>query len=163
MHVTQWLRSQPLLVPLCSPSQRGGNTARAVFLCHFHLRRPPAPDFFIISIIECYMFNIDCAGAGVNVRSTLFTFQINITSSDLRNQSAPRRQIKKSFSSPLVIDVKGKGQCGSFTYVFLFFLFFAEKPAAHAAVTPACSPMMKGDKVSEDNYSNTHRPHIYMW
>lgn len=28
------------------------NTARSVFLCHFHLCRPPALDFFIIFIIE---------------------------------------------------------------------------------------------------------------
>ncbi len=39
------------------------NTARAVFLCHFHLCRPLAPDFFIILIIECYMLNIDITEA----------------------------------------------------------------------------------------------------
>lgn len=39
------------------------NTARSVFLCHFHLCRPLAPDFFIIFIIECYTLNIDITGA----------------------------------------------------------------------------------------------------
>lgn len=38
------------------------NTARSVFLCHLHLCRPPALDFFIIFIIEWYMFNIDITG-----------------------------------------------------------------------------------------------------
>ena len=39
------------------------NTARSVFLCHFHLCRPLAPDFSIISIIGCYMLNIDITAA----------------------------------------------------------------------------------------------------
>lgn len=39
------------------------SAVRPVFLCHFHLCRPPALDFFIIFIIEWHMLNMDITGA----------------------------------------------------------------------------------------------------
>lgn len=57
--------------------------ARSVFLCHFHLCRPLAPDFFIIVISECYMLNIDITGA-CTFMIHIVHFSDAITLSDLR-------------------------------------------------------------------------------
>lgn len=65
------------------------NTARSVFLCHFHLCRPPAPDFFIIFIIECYMLNIDITGP-CKFLMHIVHFSDAITLSDLKNPSGSR-------------------------------------------------------------------------
>ena len=68
------------------------NTARSVFLCHFHLCRPLAPDFFIISIIECYTLNIDIRGA-CKFLIYIVPFSDAVTWSDLKNPSGSRGQI----------------------------------------------------------------------
>lgn len=72
------------------------NTARSVFLCHFHLCRPPAPDFFITSIIECYMLNIDITRP-CKFLMHIVHFSDAITLSDLNNPSGLRGQIETEF------------------------------------------------------------------
>lgn len=65
------------------------NTARSVFLCHFHLCRPLAPVFFIILVIECYMLNIDITRP-CKFLIYIVGFSDAITLSDLKNPSGLR-------------------------------------------------------------------------
>lgn len=72
------------------------HTACSVFLCHFHLCRPLALDFFISFNIECYMLNIDSTGA-CKFLIYIVHFSDAITLPDLKNPSAARWQIKTEF------------------------------------------------------------------
>lgn len=108
------------------------NTARSVFLCHFHLCRPLALDFLIMFIIECYMLNIDITGA-CTFLIHIVHFSDAITSSDLKNVFHPQMSL-----------ILKKQVSGDHSHVMFF---FAGRPAVHAAVTLACSPMMREDKV----------------
>lgn len=102
------------------------------------------PDFFIVCITDHYMLNIDWAASTSNAHRSPFG-RPNIDSPQSAHQGF-RCQIK--IPKFLLHPYKQVSGDHSF-YSFLLIFFPPGKPAAHAAVTPACSPTMRADKVFE--------------